>query len=250
MFPKTNAIPLALIGLAGAATFASSIPASAHSIWFAQRAKQTALIYGVGADDLDAAGRIDKITSVSGFDAEGQPVETSLVVSGPIPIVNSDEPLAVVSAAMDYGMWTKDKNGKWYNTGKDEVDEEIELSERNFKYAVHMYSLDANVPMIPGHALQIVPVGAVPEDAGAPLMVKALYNGKPAEGVGILTDYVTDPDQIPAVTGSDGTTTIRVRNQGLNVVTGILLTGSDNPQKYDRMEQRATLSFVLPHIPE
>ncbi|MBJ7375941.1 MAG: DUF4198 domain-containing protein, partial [Sphingobium sp.] len=31
-----------------------AMPASAHGIWFAQRARQLALIYGVGADDLDA----------------------------------------------------------------------------------------------------------------------------------------------------------------------------------------------------
>ncbi|WP_144098248.1 DUF4198 domain-containing protein [Croceicoccus sediminis] len=250
MFRKSKAFSTAALGIAGIATFAASIPAEAHSIWFAQRAKQTALVYGVGADDLDMVSRMDKVTSVTGYDAEGNPVETSLVVAGPIPVVNSEEPINVVAAAVDYGMWTKDANGKWYNTGKDEVDGEIEVSEHNFKYAVHMFSLDAKVPMIPGHALQIVPVGDVPEDMGQPLMVKALYNGKPAAGVSILTDYVTDPDQIPAMTGADGTTTIRVRNQGHNVVTGILFTAPDKPEKYDRMEQRATLSFTLPHLPE
>jgi hypothetical protein len=33
-------------------------PLSAHGIWFAQRAKQLALVYGVGADDLDAIKRL------------------------------------------------------------------------------------------------------------------------------------------------------------------------------------------------
>lgn len=243
-------ITLAICSISAIALLAISSQVSAHSIWFAQRAKQLALIYGVGADDLDAVSRMDKITSVAGFDADGSPVETTLRAAGVIPVVESDEPLAVVAAAMDYGMWTKDAAGRWHNTGKDQVEGQIEISEHNFKYAVHLNSLDAKVPMIPGHALQIVPVGAIPEDKGAPLKVQALYNGNPAAGVDILTDYVTDPDEVPAVTGADGTTTIRLRNQGLNVVVGILITDSDNPAKYDRMEQRATLSFVLPHLPE
>lgn len=224
--------------------------ASAHGIWFAQRAKQIALIYGVGADDLDAVSRLDKVTSVEGFDADGSPVAASLRVAGAIPVVDSEEPLAIVAAVMDYGMWTRDTSGRWYNTGKDEVEGDIQVSEHNFKYAVHMYALDAQVPIIESHALQVVPVGPIPEDKGAPIMVKALYKGQPAAGVDILTDYVTDPDQIPAKTGADGTTTIRLRNQGLNVVVGIMIADTDNPTKYDRIEERATLSFVLPHLPE
>ncbi|MDR7101623.1 DUF4198 domain-containing protein [Croceicoccus sp. BE223] len=247
---KTKTLSSALCGLAAFAAFAGSIPAQAHGIWFAQRAKQMALIYGVGSDDLDAVSRLDKITSITGYDADGQPVPTRFRTAGAIPVVDSDEPLAVIAAAMDYGMWTKDKTGKWHNKGKDEVPGEIELSEHNFKYAVHMNALDAKVPVIPGHALQIVPMGPVPEAMGAPLMVKALYKGQPVAGAQILTEYVTDPDQVPAVTGADGTTTIRIRNQGHNVVVGILITASDAPTKYDRMEERATLSFVLPKLPE
>ena len=51
---KSKTLSSALCGLAAFAAFAGSIPAQAHGIWFAQRAKQIGLIYGVGADDLDA----------------------------------------------------------------------------------------------------------------------------------------------------------------------------------------------------
>ena len=250
MLKNRKFIVPALCGFAAIAGFAGAVPASAHAIWFAERARQLALIYGIGADDLDAVSRMDKLTSVEGFDDEGMPVEASLRVAGAIPVVDSDEPLAVIAAVMDYGMWTKDASGQWHNTGKDEVEGDIAVSEHNFKYAVHMYTLDAKVPLIKDHALQIVPVGPIPEEKGAPLMVKALYKGNPASGVSILTDYVTDPDQVPAKTGADGTTTIRLRNQGLNVLVGILVTDSDNPAKYDQMELRSTLSFALPHQPE
>ena len=40
------------------AGLAFALPAGAHGIWFAQRATQLALMYGVGADDLDAVRRL------------------------------------------------------------------------------------------------------------------------------------------------------------------------------------------------
>ena len=59
-----------------------------------------------------------------------------------------------------------------------------------------------------------------------------------------------DPDGKPVLTGADGTVTIPVRNQGLNVIVAILDSSSEEPKKYDRLEHLATLSFVLPHAPE
>ena len=69
-------------GMAAATVFAAlaSTSAQAHGIWFAQRARQLALVYGVGADDLDAVKRLPLIKSVDGFDADGLPVTTSLPV--------------------------------------------------------------------------------------------------------------------------------------------------------------------------
>ncbi|WP_174978082.1 hypothetical protein [Pandoraea eparura] len=63
-------------------------------------------------------------------------------------------------------------------------------------------------------------------------------------------DYVTDPDSQPVKTGADGTTTIKVRNQGLNVVTATLDTPPSIPAQTNRDEYLAMLSFVLPHLPE
>jgi hypothetical protein len=143
------------------------IQADAHAIWFAQRARQLALIYGVGADDLDAVKRLPLINSVSGFDADGLPVKTSLRTAGPIPVVDSDEPVAIVAAAMDYGLWSKTPDGEWHNKGRDEVPTAA-VSEHNFKYAVHLTQLPRkDLPLIAGHVLQLVPVGtAIPQKKG------------------------------------------------------------------------------------
>ena len=100
---------------------AAAAPLSAHGIWFAQRARQLALIYGVGADDLDAVKRLPLIKSVTGYDADFAPVATRLREAGVIPVVDSDEPVAAVAAIMDYGLWSKTPDGEWHNKGRDEV---------------------------------------------------------------------------------------------------------------------------------
>ncbi|MGC6330876.1 DUF4198 domain-containing protein [Rhizorhabdus sp. FW153] len=225
--------------------------AQAHGIWFAQRARQLALVYGVGADDLDAVKRMPLVHAIVGLDAMGQPVPTKLRAAGAIPVVESDRPVALVAAAMDYGLWSKDKAGVWHNMGRDEVPDAV-VSEHNFKYAVHLTSLPKQpVPLLAGHGLQIVPEGtAIPQEMGKPLRIRAWFGAKPAPGVAIHADFVNDPDHVQAITDAQGYATVALRNQGLNVVMGVLITPSDNPAKYTRMEHSASLSFVLPHAEE
>ena len=233
------------------AALALSSTVHAHSIWFAQRATQLALIYGIGADDLDSVKRQPLITSVGGYSADNQPVPTTLRVAGPLLLVDSEEVPAVVTAAMDYGMWSKTPDGEWHKKGKDEVPTAI-ISEHNFKYAVHLGApLTKPLPAFPDQVLQIVPVEAgIPQEMGKPLQVRVLFRGKPVAGAIVQRDLVNDPDEAGQKTAADGTATITIRNQGLNVLNGIYVGPSDQPKKYERMEYRATLSFVLPHAPE
>jgi len=85
---------------------------------------------------------------------------------------------------------------------------------------------------------------------GQALTVRVLYEGKPVQGASVQPDFVTDPDSEPVKTGADGTATIKVRNQGLNVVVATFATPPASPAKTSRDEHLATLSFVLPHLPE
>lgn len=240
------------------AGFGMSMTAEAHSIWFAQRAKQLAMIYGVGADDLDSVKRQPLITSFGAYDSEYRPVTAQLKIAGPLLVVDAEETPAVVAAAMDYGIWTKTPDGEWHKKGLDELPNAV-ISEHNFKYAVHLNSGDNGaglptkpLPSFPDHALQIVPVDAnIPQEMGKPLTVRVLFKGKPIAGAILQRDMINDPDEAaPATTAADGTATIAIRNQGLNVLNAIYVGASDNPAKYSKMEYRATLSFVLPHLPE
>lgn len=225
--------------------------ASAHGIWFAQRSTQLALIYGVGADDLDSVKRQPLVKSITGYDAVGNAIPTRLRVAGPLLLVDSDSQPNVVAAVLYNGIWSKTPEGEWVKKGRDEVPKAV-TSEKNYKYAVHIIgTLSAPLPALPEQTLQILPVETqLPAQMGQPLKLRVIFGGKPVIGARVLRDFVNDPDATPLKTETDGTVTINVRNQGLNVITAIWDGPSDEPTKADKMEHLATLSFVLPHAPE
>lgn len=225
--------------------------AQAHGIWFAQRATQIALIYGVGADDLDSVKRLPLIESFAGYDKEWNKVSVELMPAGPLLLVAGDDYPAVVSAVMNNGIWSKTPEGEWLKKGKDEVPNAV-IAEKTFKYAVHFRGmLHTPVPNLADQTLQIIPVGdKMPELIGDRLKLKVVFEGKPVANAVIKTDFVNDPDQKPLKTGKDGTITIKVRNQGLNVIAAIHDGPPDEPKRVNKIEHLATLSFVLPHLPE
>lgn len=234
--------------LAGGAAVA---PAQAHGIWFAQRATQLAFLYGVGADDLDSLKRLPQVTSVGGYDADGKPVDTSLQPDGRLVLVNLDNQPAVVTAVLDNGTWTKTPDGVFHKKGRDEIPKYI-ISEHTYKYAVHLRKpLSKPLGPLPNQILQIVPVeAALPAMLGDPIKLRVLFKGKPLAGAQVLQDMLNDPDAEPVLSGADGTVTIKVRNQGLNVIAAIYRGPSEQPAKFDSSEHLATLSFVLAHKPE
>jgi hypothetical protein len=226
------------------------LPVGAHGIYFAQRARQLALIYGIGADDLDAVKRLPLVENVTGFDAQWQPIPAQLRAAGPIVVVDSDAQPTAVAAVLFNGIWSKTPDGEWLKKGRDEVPNAT-VSEKNYKFAVHLAGpLTTAVPPLPGQTLQIVPLMPIPEKMDAPLKLRVLFHGKPVAGAQVLRDFVNDPDAQALKTASDGTVSIKVRNQGLNVIAAVFVGPSDEPAKADRMEYTATLSFVLPHAPE
>jgi uncharacterized GH25 family protein len=225
--------------------------AQSHGIWFAQRSTQLALLYGVGADDLDMVKRFSMVSSMKGYDADGKPVPTALHVDGRLVLVDLENQPAIVAAVLDNGTWSRTPDGKWHKQGRDEQPTAT-VSEKNTKYAVHIIGpLTKPLPLLAEQTLQIVPVeGKLPALLGQPIKLRVYFKGKPVAGARVMHDWLNDPDGKPVLTGADGTVTIPVRNQGLNVIVAILDSPSEEPKKYDRLEHLATLSFVLPHAPE
>jgi nickel transport protein len=237
--------------LAAATGLMQAAPALAHGIWFAQRADRLALVYGDGAEDLDAVKRLPKITSVAGLSAEGAAVPVKLEPEGRLAFVNLEGRPAVLSATMDNGLWSRDAKGQWHGKGKDQVPDAT-ISGRYFKYNTHLVTLPAGaMRAVPGLALQLVPVGATfPRHIGEPLTVQVLFEGQPLAGAKVWRDVVTDPDGQPLLADAQGRVTLPVRNQGLNVVRAEHESASIDPGKTLNTHHFATLSFALDHEPE
>ncbi|MGY8897498.1 MAG: DUF4198 domain-containing protein [Paraglaciecola sp.] len=233
-----------------ALTVIISAQASAHGIWFAERSKQLAMIYGVGADDLDAVLRLPKVGSIKGFDEDWDEVDAELTPTGPLLLVTSDDYPVAVSAVLNNGIWSNTGEGHWIGKGRDELPDAI-LSEETIKYAVHLRGPLRSVPYINTQVLQIVPVGdSFPQMLGEKQTYKVLHKGKPVAGALVKADFVNDPDAEPVKTDNNGEVTLPIRNQGLNVVMAIFDAPTDRPKIIDKYELLATLSFVLPHAPE
>jgi nickel transport protein len=252
--PRIIAITLATSSLAAASAL------QAHAVWFAERAVGSsatggthtglAVIFGDGSEESDPLKRQKLITGVAGYDSDFRPIAATLEAAGPLLLFKSGKPATVETLAVDYGTWSKRPDGEWVNAGRDEVTN-AKASEHNYKYAVHLSGPVAKrLPLFADQVIQIVPLGPIPQKMGKPLKVRVFYKGKPLAGALIQPDEPTDPDDVGQKTAKDGTTTIRVRNQGLNVVVATFDAPSDQPKKYDQMEYKATLSFVLPHAPE
>ena len=208
------------------------------------------MIYGHGAEDLDMIKRYDKVTILSGFDAAQAPVAVQKIKTDRLLIVDTQHAPAVVAGVLDNGYWSKGPDGKWVNKGRDEVPG-AEESGRYVKYAVILReSLKAPLKPLPGQVLQIVPLkAALPHHKDESMTVRVLFNGKPVAGAKVTRDYVGDPDAKPLVTGKDGTVTLRVRNDGLNVISAAYDAPPDDPAKAAKTGLFASLTFAIKHKP-
>jgi len=244
-------LSMSVAAMVTAAFSLQAVPCHAHGIWFAQRAERLALVYGDGAEDLDAVKRLPKITSVGGTGMGGKPVQVKLEVEGRLPIVDLTNKPEVVTATMNNGLWSKTSDGKWHGKGKDEVPDAL-VSGRYMKYATHLVNLPIGArPPAPGLVFQVVPVTErFPTNKDETLTVQVLFEGKPLPGAKVWQDAVTDPDGTPVVADQNGRATVRVRNQGLNVIKAEHESAPVDPGKANMTHHLATLSFALAAAPE
>ena len=240
---------LGMLALAFVWPYAADV--RAHGIWFAERSGALAMIYGHGAEDLDMIKRYDKVRILSGFDAAQAPVAVQKIKTDRLLIVDTQHSPAVVAGVLDNGYWSKGADGKWINKGRDEVPGATE-SGRYIKYAIHLRSSPAK-PLQPlkDHVLQILPVRAkLPEHMNEAMTLRVLFNGAPAVGAKVTRDYVNEPDGKPLIVGKDGMVTLKVRNQGLNVITAAYDGPAADPAKAQKTGLFASLSFVIKHAPD
>lgn len=240
-------VPLTAVAAAGMVLPAS---ADAHGIWFERRAKQLVIVYGIGSDDLETVKRLPLMENIKAFDADYQPIKATARAFGPAVVVDTDAQPTVAAAVLPYGVWSRVGDGEFEKKTLAEMPNAT-VSTKNVKYAVTIEgTLTKPLPALPDQTLQIIPIGPIPQTLGTPLKYQVLYNGKPLAGARMINDMINDPDAVEQKTGADGTLTMPVRNQGLNVIRAVYDGPSDQPKLYRQVEHTATLSFALPHKPE
>jgi len=125
---------ISTVVLSGVLLILGNAAAQAHSLWFAQRGGQLALIYGLG-DDLDMVKRIPNLEAVKAYDPSFEPIGASVRVAAPVVVIDAETTPAVVTAILQSGTFWRKAAGDWQRGGRD-VMPAAQTAERTIKYAV------------------------------------------------------------------------------------------------------------------
>lgn len=190
--------------------------ASAHGIWTEQRYGHHEVVYGHGAED--DAYTPEKIKGVWAYDENGGMVPVTVTrLNDHVRLEPTAQP-AVIAAAFDNGVWSKDREGKSTNAPMEQVPGAVSAS-HSYKYSLSILKPHAHLPDHLRLAMIIRPLKDPTEvGVGNALPVEVLIDGKPAAGVPLFDDYRGMPEVSSTVTDRKGRAQIIIRNAGLNVI--------------------------------
>ncbi|AHF67172.1 DUF4198 domain-containing protein [Pseudomonas cichorii] len=236
MICKPSVLALSLLG----ALFAGH--ASAHGLWTEQRRGNIEVVYGHGAEDN--AFKAQKVSGAWAYDLAGRRVPVTVQRLDDHARLHPLKPVAVMSVALDNGMWTRNKDKKWINEGRSKVPGGTE-SIHTFKYSLAIYEEGARLPSFDKLKFVIVPqVDPLTVGPGKPLPVRVLVDGKPAAGIKLFGDYRSAPDVVSAETDAEGRANVVVRNEGLNVIAAEVTLPVSNDADIEARGLFTSLTFV------
>ena len=218
--------------------------AAAHGMWTEERRGHFEVIYGHGAED-DAYDP-SKISGAWATDRHGGRIPVTVERLEDHARLQPLESPAVISVALDNGYWTQAPDKRWINAGETKVDGALD-SGHYYKYSLTVLAEGAKLPALDKLALVIVPqVDPLTLGMGDALPVQVLLDGKPAEGIELIGDYINDPDRVVATTDAEGKASVPVRNAEFNVIGASTSVPSDDPDARVR-GMFTSLSFRKPH---
>jgi uncharacterized GH25 family protein len=125
---------------------------------------------------------------------------------------------AVVTVALDNGVWSKNAKGEFVNKPMSEVPGAVSAS-HSYKYSLAILEPGARLPDTLKLAMVIRPLKDPTQvGVGHLLPVEVTIDGKPAEGIALLDDYRGMADASSVKTDGQGRANIVVRNAGLNII--------------------------------
>ncbi|MCD5996241.1 DUF4198 domain-containing protein [Pseudomonas sp. CDFA 602] len=227
MLSSKPVLALSLLG----ALFAAQV--SAHGLWTEQRRGNIEVVYGHGAEDN--AFKAQKISGAWAYDAHGKMIPVTVQRLDDHARLVPLKPPAVMSVALDNGMWTRNADKKWINEGRSKVPNGTD-SIHTFKYSVAIYQEGAELPSFEKLNFVIVPqADPLKVGVGKTLAVRVLLDGKPAAGIKLIGDYRSAPDVVSAETDAQGLANVVVRNEGLNIIAAeVTLPVKDNADIAER----------------
>jgi len=204
------------LSLAVAMGVLSTGSAFAHGIWTETRYGHIEVVNGHGAEDEAYAP--EKIKGAWAYDQDGKGVPVTVErLSDHARLVPLARP-AVLTVALDNGIWSKGKDGKSVNAPMAQVPGAVSAS-RSYKYSLAILEPHALIPANLKLAMVIRPLKDPMEvGVGNPLPVEVTIDGKPAANIALLDDYRGMADASSVKTDAQGRADIVIRNAGLNII--------------------------------
>ncbi len=215
-----------------------------HGTWLEKRQDDIVVVYGHGPNDDTYTP--EKVKKTTAYDAHGKSLKSAVkkTKGGYVPLELA-EGTAVVAVDFDNGYWCVDADGKWHNLPKTKV-KTAKKGSRYMKNGLaildHFDTLSESLP---------IPLVILPQSdplqlkSGDDLRIQVKYNGKPLAETKIYGDLVNQDSEVSAVTDAQGFATIKIRNQGLNVIAASTEEKIENNPDADKLSIMGTLSFTL-----
>lgn len=214
----------------------------AHGIWTEQRYGHLEVVYGHGAED-DAYAP-EKIKGVWAYDQAGHPVPVTVQRLDDHARLQPTSPPAIVTVALDNGIWSKGKDGESVNAPMAEVPGAVSAS-HSYKYSLTILQPHAHVPRKLKLAMVIRPLKDPTEvGVGNLLPVEVTLDGKPAANIALLDDYRGLSDASSVKTDAQGRASIVVRNAGLNIIAAHAKVPENDETGVSERSVFTSLTFV------
>lgn len=225
-----------------AAALLGAQSAYAHGIWTEQRYGHLEVVYGHGAED--EAYSPEKIKGVWAYDQHGAGVPVTVQRLGDHARLEPMAPPAIVTVALDNGIWSKNAKGETVNKPMAEVPGAVSAS-HSYKYSLAILEPHARLPDRLKMAMLIRPLKDPMEiGVGNLLPVEVTIDGKPAAGIALLDDYRGMSDASSVKTDAQGRASIVVRNAGLNIIAAQAKVPALNEKGISERSLFTSVTFV------
>lgn len=190
--------------------------AQAHNVWLVPDANGAYLVQFGGHEGKLEEYNSDKLKAVTAYDRRGRKIDvSSAAVANGVRVKPEREP-ALLAAEFDNGFFSKTDTGPMVNKPMDQNPGATSgVHARKFHKTVIQWGLIARKEL--GQAFEIIGTQSKDPQAGQPMKVQVLKDGKPVAGVRLSIGE----DGQPVTSAADGTATV-IPVEGNNQLLAIL----------------------------